>query len=54
VLDPFAGGAQTSLACLARGRHYVGVDIDQAYIDLGERRIADYSRTISETFELAV
>jgi site-specific DNA-methyltransferase (adenine-specific) len=54
VLDPFAGGFQTSLACLATGRHYIGVDIDQVYIDLGERRIADFSRTTSDAFEVAV
>ena len=40
VLDPFSGGAQTALACLRTGRHYVGYDIDPAYIELGERRIA--------------
>ncbi|MGH8992797.1 MAG: DNA-methyltransferase [Acidimicrobiia bacterium] len=40
VLDPFCGAAQTALACLRTGRHYVGFDIDPEYVDLGRRRIA--------------
>jgi site-specific DNA-methyltransferase (adenine-specific) len=40
VLDPFCGAAQTALACLRSGRHYVGFDIDPEYVALGERRIA--------------
>jgi site-specific DNA-methyltransferase (adenine-specific) len=40
VLDPFCGAAQTALACLRTGRHYVGFDIDPEYVALGERRIA--------------
>lgn len=39
VLDPFSGGAQAALACVRTGRHYVGYDIDPAYIELGERRV---------------
>jgi DNA modification methylase len=41
VLDPFCGAAQTALACLRSGRHYVGFDIDPEYVVLGERRIAE-------------
>jgi DNA modification methylase len=40
VLDPFCGAAQTALACLRTGRHYVGFDIDPEYVALGRRRIA--------------
>ncbi len=40
VLDPFCGAAQTALACLRTGRHYVGFDIDPEYVSLGQRRIA--------------
>jgi DNA modification methylase len=40
VLDPFLGSGQTALACIATGRHYVGVDIDPGYIDLAKARIA--------------
>ena len=54
VLDPFAGGSQTSLACLATGRHYVGVDVDEAYIKLGERRIAEFPRVALDAIGEAV
>ncbi len=38
VLDPFIGSGQTALACIATGRHYVGVDIDPSYVDLARTR----------------
>ncbi len=40
VLDPFCGAAQTALACLRTGRHYVGFDIDPGYVALGQHRVA--------------
>ncbi|MGO9341452.1 MAG: DNA-methyltransferase [Acidimicrobiales bacterium] len=40
VLDPFFGSGQTALACIATGRHYVGVDIDPSYVDLARARVA--------------
>lgn len=41
VLDPFMGAGQTALACLKTGRHYIGYDLDQSYVELAERRIAE-------------
>jgi modification methylase len=41
VLDPFMGSGQTAIACLSTGRHYVGVDNDESYVELAQRRIAD-------------
>ncbi|MDQ6615403.1 MAG: site-specific DNA-methyltransferase [Actinomycetota bacterium] len=40
VVDPFVGSAQTAIACLRTGRHYVGFDTDADYVALGERRVA--------------
>ncbi len=40
VLDPFMGAAQSALAAISTGRHYVGFDTEPDYIQLGERRIA--------------
>jgi modification methylase len=39
VLDPFLGSGQTAIAAALYGRHYVGYDIDPAYIELSERRL---------------
>lgn len=39
VLDPFVGSGSTLLACLKTGRKGIGVDIDQTYCKLAERRL---------------
>jgi len=45
VLDPFMGSGQTAIACVATGRHYVGVDNDKGYIELARNRIAGQDET---------
>lgn len=39
VLDPFVGSGTTCVAAKQLGRHYVGVDYTQEYIDLAQKRI---------------
>jgi len=39
VLDPFIGSGQTALAALSAGRHYVGYEIDPAYVELANTRL---------------
>lgn len=39
VLDPFVGSGTTAVAAALSGRHYVGFDIDPAYIELAHRRL---------------
>ena len=39
VLDPFIGSGTTALAAQQTGRHYVGFDIESAYIELAARRL---------------
>jgi DNA modification methylase len=41
VLDPFMGSGQTALAALETGRHYIGYETDQKYVQLAENRIKD-------------
>ena len=41
VLDPFVGSGQAAIAAIKTKRHYVGYDIDEEYIKLGERRIRE-------------
>ena len=45
VLDPFIGGGSTALACLNLGRNYIGIDIDEKYVDITKERIAQLKRT---------
>lgn len=39
VLDPFCGSGTTCIVALKTGRHYVGFDINEEYVDLAKKRI---------------
>jgi modification methylase len=39
ILDPFLGSGSTSVAALKNKRNYIGYDIDQAYINIANKRI---------------
>lgn len=39
VLDPFAGSGTTAVASVRTGRHYVGYDLEESYIQLAEVRV---------------
>lgn len=39
VLDPFMGSGTTALAAIQTGRHYIGYETSQDYVDLAEKRI---------------
>lgn len=40
VLDPFSGAGTVGVVCAELNRQYVGVELNQAYITIAERRIA--------------
>jgi len=42
VLDPFCGSGQACIAAIKAGRHYIGYDIEEKYVQLAKRRIAQY------------
>jgi len=41
VLDPFMGSGSTAVAAVESGRHYVGFDTEQSYVDLARERVAE-------------
>ena len=41
VLDPFMGSGQTALAALKAGRHFVGYEMNDEYLRLAQKRIAE-------------
>ena len=41
VLDPFMGAGTTALAAKETGRHFVGYETEQSYIDLAHERLAE-------------
>ena len=44
VLDPFMGVGSTGVAALEMGRRFIGIEIDQAYVDAAKRRFEAISR----------
>lgn len=45
ILDPFIGSGTTAVAAVESGRHYVGFDTEQSYIDLARQRLAEVAST---------
>ena len=41
VLDPFIGSGTTAVACVELDRRYIGIEIDQKYVDITLERIQD-------------
>ncbi|MCB2223469.1 MAG: site-specific DNA-methyltransferase [Actinobacteria bacterium] len=41
VLDPFMGSGSAAVAAVETGRHFVGFDTVQGYLDLAARRVAE-------------
>lgn len=39
VLDPFMGSGQTALAALQSGRHFIGYEVNEKYIELANQRM---------------
>jgi site-specific DNA-methyltransferase (adenine-specific) len=44
VLDPFMGSGQVAIAAVETGRHYVGYDLDESYVELARGRVAEVAR----------
>jgi site-specific DNA-methyltransferase (adenine-specific) len=41
VLDPFMGSGTTALAARRTGRHFVGFELNQAYCEIIQQRLAE-------------
>lgn len=52
VLDPFNGSGSTGMACVELGFNYVGIDLDNNYVDISVKRIEAHNKkhNISELF----
>jgi DNA modification methylase len=46
VLDPFCGVGSTCVAALRAGRHFVGYDTKQEYVDAALKRIEEFKKKI--------
>ena len=41
-MDPFMGSGSTGIAALQEGKDFIGIDMDQHYVDISQRRIEDH------------
>ena len=41
ILDPFMGSGTTGVACVQTGRNFIGIEIDERYFAIAQRRIKD-------------
>lgn len=39
VLDPFMGSGTTGVACVQTGRNFIGIELDESYFKIAEKRI---------------
>lgn len=52
VLDPFMGSGTTAIAALRSGRHYVGYDMDQDYVEHARQRLAQETATTANNVQI--
>lgn len=41
ILDPFSGAGSTQISCIQLKRHYIGIELDKNYYEIGLKRIKD-------------
>lgn len=46
VLDPFIGGGSTAIACLNTGRDFIGIELEEKYVDIARKRITERQMTL--------
>lgn len=46
VLDNAMGSGSTGVACINTGRRFLGMELDQVYFDVAEKRIAEAERAV--------
>ena len=53
MLDPFLGTGTTAVAAKALGRHFVGIDLDQAYVNLANNKLSKVKETTYQGFHVS-
>ncbi len=43
ILDPFCGSGSVCVACQKRGRKWIGIDIDEEYVEMARERIENFT-----------
>ena len=47
ILDNCMGSGTTGVACLNTGRNFIGMELDENYFEIAQKRIADTEKAIS-------
>lgn len=48
ILDNCMGSGSTGVACVNTGRRFIGIELEQKYFDIAQRRIQDAERTAND------
>ena len=43
VLDPFIGSGTTAIASLNTGRSFIGIELNEGYVEIARRRVASHT-----------
>lgn len=49
VLDPFMGSGTTGVVCVKNGRRFIGIEIDESYVEISRRRIGEAANHLFTT-----
>ena len=52
VLDPFTGSGSTGMAAVELGYDFVGCELDQAYVDIANKRITGWNKPVNNYKDL--
>jgi site-specific DNA-methyltransferase (adenine-specific) len=47
ILDPFMGSGTTGVACVKLNRNFIGIEINEQYFKIAEKRIADAQKQMT-------
>jgi site-specific DNA-methyltransferase (adenine-specific) len=53
ILDPFMGSGTTGVACVQTGRNFIGIEIDEGYFKIAEKRINEAKQQMRIEFPVA-
>lgn len=48
VLDPYCGSGSTGMAAVELGHEFIGCELDENYVDIARKRIADWMRQYTD------
>ena len=47
VFDGFMGSGSTGVACVNTGRNFIGIELDQGYFEIAQKRIEEAEKRLN-------